>query len=327
MDTSTTPLISILIPTWNRPQSVIRLIERINSTKHDDIEIIIVDDNSDEKNWLELESEAYLHNNVRLFRNAHNIGMTNNWNKTIEYAKGTWLGFICDDDIYKEGALLRVRKFIDEITEPCLIIQNSNIEKPTESLDKGVETVSKMQLPPASGQFWHRDITNEIGGFDKRIKYCPDDEFWVRIGFYYPVLRVKDFFVISYQHDTNYMWEIFRRPDFLQQVTLSLKTRLQYSLGENYKNPSLLEYNIKDGIWETLRTVINNTFLTKQIRIDTFFMYLVKFIKLSFKMKRKRRMLKTLFRLIIYKIYQPLRPFVKKVKLFISNLKLLKSVE
>ena len=48
------------------------------------------------------------------------------------------------------------------------------------------------------------------------------------------------------------MWEIFRRPDFLDQVALSQKERLKYSLGERYKNPSLLEYYIKDGIWETL---------------------------------------------------------------------------
>ena len=319
MDAFKSPLISILIPTWNRPQSVIRLIERINSTKHDDLEIVIVDDNSDEKNWLTLKGAASLHNNVRLFRNAHNIGMTNNWNKTIEYAKGVWLGLIHDDDMYKEGALLRVRNFIGEITTPCLIIQNSNIENPTESLDKGVETVNKMLLPPASGQFWHRDITDSLGGFDKRIKYCPDDEFWVRIGFHYPILKVKDFFVISYQHDKNYMWEIFRSPDFLDQVALSQKERLKYSLGERYKNPILLEYYIKDGIWETLRTLINNTFLTRQMKIDAFIMYLVKFIKLSFELKRKQRMLKIFLRLVVYKFYQPIRPFAKKLKLFISN--------
>ena len=49
MDTLTTPLISILIPTWNRPQGVISLIERINSAKNSDLEIVIVDDNSEER--------------------------------------------------------------------------------------------------------------------------------------------------------------------------------------------------------------------------------------------------------------------------------------
>jgi glycosyltransferase involved in cell wall biosynthesis len=321
MDVSA-PLISILIPTWNRPQSVVSLIERINSTKHDDIEVIIVDDNSDEKCWLELKGAASLHDNVRLFRNQQNIGMTPNWNKTIEHAKGTWLGFICDDDMYKEDALSRIRALIGKITVPCLIIQNSQIEKDEEWLEKGVETVNKMALPPASGQFWHREITDKLGGFDKRIKYCPDDEFWVRMAYYYPVLRVKEMLVNPYQHDTNFMWEIFRRPDFLQQVTLSIKIRSQYSLGENCNDSALLEYKIKDGLWETLRTVINNTFLTKQIRLATFTMYFVEFVRLSFEMKRKTIMLKAILRLIIYRFYQPVRPLVKKIQLFISNLKL-----
>ena len=84
---SSEPLISILIPTWNRPQSLVRLIERINLTKHDDIEIIIVDDHSEEENWLKLKNIASLHNNVRLFRNEQNIGLTPNWNKSIKTLK------------------------------------------------------------------------------------------------------------------------------------------------------------------------------------------------------------------------------------------------
>ena len=287
MDAST-PLISILIPTWNRPQALFRLVEHINSTKHDDIEIVIVDNFSDEKNWLELKNITSLHNNVRLFRNEQNIGMTPNWNKAIEYAKGTWFGFICDDDMYKEGALARARTIIENITSPCLILQNSEIASDTEWLEKGVETVNKIALPPASGQFWHREITDKFGGFDKRIKYCPDDEFWLRMAYNYPVFRVKDMFVISYQHETNYMWVAFRSPDFLEQIALSIEIRSIYTLADNYHNSELLNYAINDGLWETLRTVINNTFLQKKIGMETFKKYFLEFVRLSFKMKRKR---------------------------------------
>ena len=150
---SSEPLISILIPTWNRPQSLVRLIERINLTKHDDIEIIIVDDHSEEENWLKLKNIASLHNNVRLFRNEQNIGLTPNWNKSIEYAKGTWLSFICDDDIYKEDAFSRIRTLIKDITTPCLILQSFEIETATEWFEKGSETARNTTLPPASGQF------------------------------------------------------------------------------------------------------------------------------------------------------------------------------
>jgi glycosyltransferase involved in cell wall biosynthesis len=80
---SSAPLFSILIPTWNRPQLLAGLVERINLSKHDDVEIVIVDDNSEEENWLKLKKIALLHDNVRLYRNEQNIGLTLNWNKTI----------------------------------------------------------------------------------------------------------------------------------------------------------------------------------------------------------------------------------------------------
>ncbi|MBT6029273.1 MAG: glycosyltransferase family 2 protein [Crocinitomicaceae bacterium] len=314
------PLISILIPTWNRPQSLVRLIERINLTKHDDIEIIIVDDHSEEENWLKLKNIASLHNNVRLFRNEQNIGLTPNWNKSIEYAKGTWLSFICDDDIYKEDAFSRIRTLIKDITTPCLILQSFEIETATEWFEKGSETARNTTLPPASGQFWHKEITDKLGGFDVRIKYCPDYEFWLRMAYHYPVLKIKDFFVFPNQHDENYMWEIFRKPDLLENVAFSIKIGSKYTLGKDYDNPSILENNINDGLWETLRTIINNGFLHKN-KMDIFNKYIIEFIRFSFKMKRKTRMIKVLLRLILYRFYQPLRPSVKKIKLFMVNLR------
>jgi glycosyltransferase involved in cell wall biosynthesis len=308
---TSSPLISILIPTYNRPKSLVRLIERINMSKHDDIEIVIVDDNSEEKNWLDLKEIADLHYNVKLFRNQNNIGLTQNWNKTIEYSNGTWLSFICDDDIYKEDAISRIRNLIKDITKPCLILQSFEIATTTEWFEKGSETAKNITLPPASGQFWHREITDHLGGFDERIKYCPDAEFWTRIAYHYSVLKIKNFFVIPYQHDTNYMWSIFRKPDLLENVALSIKISSKYTLGNDYDNPLILENTINDGLWETLRTIINNTFLQKG-KMDIFNDYIIKFIKTSFKMKRKTRMIKILFRLILYRFYQPLRPFVKK---------------
>ena len=317
---SSAPLFSILIPTWNRPQLLAGLVERINLSKHDDVEIVIVDDNSEEENWLKLKKIALLHDNVRLYRNEQNIGLTLNWNKTIEYARGTWLSFICDDDIYKEDAFSRIRILIKDITEPCLILQSFEIEMDTEWLEKGSETAKSTTLPPASGQFWHREITNKLGGFDVRVKYCPDAEFWLRMAYHYPVLKIKDFFVFPNQHDENYMWEIFRKPDLLENVAFSIKISSKHTLGKDYDNPSILENAINDGIWETLRTIINNTFLEKG-KMDIFNNYIIMFIRTSFKMKRKIRMVKVLLRLVLYRFYRPIRPSVKKIKYFMSSLR------
>jgi glycosyltransferase involved in cell wall biosynthesis len=290
----------------------VQLINVDNNTG--DLEIVIVDDCSDELNWKLLKEIATLNLNVRLYRNVTNIGMTPNWNKAVKYARGQWIGFMCDDDMFKPDSIERIRKLISAMPKPCLILQNSSISFKDEWIEPGVDAVKRVALPPASGQFWHREITESLGSFDERVKYCPDAEFWCRLAYHYPVLLVRDYLVIPYQHDTNYMWEIFRKPDFLEQVTLSITLSSQWALGEKASDLKLVQYLIDDGVWETLRTVLNNTFL-KSGEMKNFPLYLYKFIKYSFALNRKYLMVKTVAKLPILRIKDYLRPFVIKLKL------------
>lgn len=305
------PLISIVIPTWNRPALVARLVGIINAADAgEDLEIVVVDNDSKQENWTQLQSVASMHRNVRLYRNSVNIGMTPNWNKAIEYARGQWIGFMCDDDMFKPDSIKRVRQLISTASRPCLILQNSSIGFDREWIEPGVAAANRVALPPASGQFWHREVTEKLGAFDERVKYCPDAEFWLRLAYHYPVLLVRDYLVIPYQHDTNYMWEAFRSPDFLEQVKLSTKLSSQWLLGESASDRKLVQYQIDDGIWETLRTVLNNTFL-KRGKMKNFPRYFFEFIRYSFAMNRKWVMVKTIFRLPLLRAEELVRSAIK----------------
>jgi len=110
------------------------------------------------------------------------------------------------------------------------------------------------------------------------------------------------------------MWEIFRKPDFLEQVTLSIRLSSQWLLGERASDESLIQYQVDDGIWETLRTVLNNTFL-KPGKMKNFPKYFYKFIQYSFVLNRKFLMVKTISKLPILRIKEYLRPAAVKLKL------------
>ncbi len=309
-------LISIVIPTWNRPISLRELVVIINQNNlNDDIEIVIVDDCSELVNWELLENIRDSYKNVRLYRNTSNLGMTKNWNKAVEYAQGEWIGFMCDDDIYKPNAIKQIHELISLAKKPCLILQNGSIRSKHEWIDSGVAAANLVKLPPASGQFWHREITDKLGGYDERIKYCPDAEFWLRIAYHYPVLLVRDYLVFPSQHDSNYMWEIFRKSDFIDQVTLSLRLSSKWLLGDKASDQICIQNYIDDGIWETMRTVLNNTFL-KRGKMKNFPKYFIKFIKYSFLLNRKKLMIKTIVNLPVLRLKDYLRPMVIKLKLF-----------
>lgn len=305
------PLISIVIPTWNRPALVARLVGLINAADAgEDLEIVVVDNDSKQENWTQLQQVASTHKNVRLYRNSVNIGMTPNWNKAIEYARGEWISFMCDDDMFKPDSIARVRQLISMVPRPCLILQNSSIVSDSEWFEPGVAAANRVALPPASGQFWHREVTEKLGAFDERIKYCPDAEFWLRLAYHYPVLLVRDYLVIPYQHDTNYMWEAFRSPDFLEQVTLSIKLSSQWLLGKKASDRKLVQDQVDDGIWETLRTVLNNTFL-KRGKMKNFPLYFVEFIRYSCAMNRKWLMIKTVSGLPLLRTKELIRSVIK----------------
>lgn len=305
------PLISIVIPTWNRPALVARLVGLINTADAgEDLEIVVVDNDSTQENWTQLQKVASMHRNVRLYRNSVNIGMTSNWNKAIDYARGRWIGFMCDDDMLKPDSIKRVRQLISTASRPYLILQNSSINLDREWIEPGIVAANRVALPPASGQFWHREVTEKLGAFDERVKYCPDAEFWLRLAYHYPVLLVRDYLVIPYQHDTNYMWEAFRSPDFLEQVTLSIRLSSQWLLGESALDQKLVQYQIDDGIWETLRTVLNNTFL-KRGKMRNFPRYFFEFIRYSFAMNRKWVMVKTISRLPLLRTKELVRTVIK----------------
>ena len=307
--------ISIVIPTWNRPNGLRRLVELISRENvTGDIEVVIVDDCSGEENWKLLEGIRDSNKNVRLYRNSENIGMTRNWNKAVQYAEGQWIGFMCDDDMYKPDSISRIRDYISLVSKPSLILQNGSIGSEIEWIESGTVAAQRVALPPASGQFWHREITGKLGAFDERVKYCPDAEFWLRVAYHYPVLLVRDYLVIPYQHNTNYMWEIFRKPDFLEQVTLSIRLSSRWLLGERASDESLVQYLIDDGIWETLRTVLNNTFL-KPGKMKNFSKYFLIFIKYSFMLNRKWVMVITIIRLPILRIKEYFRPAAIKLKI------------
>ena len=303
--------LTIAIATRNRPRLLENLVNQIISEgSADDLEVVIVDDASTIENWILVEKISLISKNIKIYRNEQKIGLTSNWNKVISYAGGKWICFMCDDDMFKSGAIDRIRNIISSEPNPCLILQNSAIERNSEWLTPGAGAARKVALPPASGQIWHRDLTDKLGFYDERIKYCPDAEFWPRLAFHYPVLLVKEYFVIPYQHDTNMMWEHLDNSDFLEQIKLSLKITATWILGQDYNDTKKLREFVDVGIWETLRTTINNTFLV-QGRMRNFALYFFEFIKYSIKTQRKSLMILTILKLPILRVKDLLRPLIR----------------
>lgn len=92
------PLVSIIIPTYNRLNLLKESIKSVKSQTYENIELIIIDDNSDEINYDILIAE-FNTLNIIYHKNKKNEGATACRNKGIELATGEYISFLDSDDV------------------------------------------------------------------------------------------------------------------------------------------------------------------------------------------------------------------------------------
>lgn len=98
------PLVSIVIPTHNRKESVVRLISSILISTYKNIEIIVVDDYSKEDMGSYIKKRIK-HKKVICIRNKRNLFTAETRNVGQKYANGDLILFIDDDNVVDKNMI------------------------------------------------------------------------------------------------------------------------------------------------------------------------------------------------------------------------------
>ena len=88
-------LVSIIIPVFNRSEDLSRCLESITNLNYNNIEVIVIDDNSSE----DIEVICNNYKKVYFYRNKVNGGPAESKNNGINRATGDFLWFIDSDAI------------------------------------------------------------------------------------------------------------------------------------------------------------------------------------------------------------------------------------
>lgn len=115
-----TPLISICILSYNRPETLARLLKTIDTKNIDDVEIVICEDASPKR--LEIRQvvnrfSAQKNFLVRYFENEQNLGYDGTFNELCKNAQGKWLVFMGDDDEFAPLAFDKMLDFLQHHPE------------------------------------------------------------------------------------------------------------------------------------------------------------------------------------------------------------------
>jgi len=95
----TSPIVSILIPTYNRRDLLAETIESALSQTYSNIEVIIVDNHSHDGTWDLLVSYASKDKRIKIFQNNENIGPVRNWKRCLDCANGEYGKILWSDDL------------------------------------------------------------------------------------------------------------------------------------------------------------------------------------------------------------------------------------
>ncbi len=97
------PLVSVITPTYNRPEYLKQALQSALSQTYRNIEIIVSDNCSDENPQAIVDSFA--DSRIRFSRNEKNLGMFANTIKAFKMARGKYVGSLLDDDMWEQNFL------------------------------------------------------------------------------------------------------------------------------------------------------------------------------------------------------------------------------
>jgi glycosyltransferase involved in cell wall biosynthesis len=166
------PDISLILATVGRTDELARLFDSLATQTFSNFEVIVVDQNSDDRLLPHLERARCLGITLRHLKHSPpNLGAARN--AGIEIARGKWLGFPDDDCWYEARVLEHLAARFSRRDKPTGIIVRwvEQDEQPLSAADLSWQRSRAFRDIPVSSitLFCHRALFKGIGGFDARL--------------------------------------------------------------------------------------------------------------------------------------------------------------
>ncbi|MCM8756456.1 MAG: glycosyltransferase family 2 protein, partial [Candidatus Omnitrophica bacterium] len=174
------PLVSVVIPTYNRAYSLKRAIESVINQTYKNLEIIIIDDGSSD-NTEEIVSD-FKDPRIQYIHHLQNRGISSARNTGIKNSKGDLIAFLdSDDEYFPQKIEKNVEVFLNCSARIGLVSSNHWVIR-EEGKKLGIVKFSPKRrlFPLPSTWVIRRKVIEKIGLFDERILVGEDIDFFCR---------------------------------------------------------------------------------------------------------------------------------------------------
>lgn len=213
-------LISIVIPTRDRPNLFLETLQYVLRQREVELEVLVVDDGSNEP--LSEMVPTARDRRVRVLRNDAAAGVSAARNRGLAEARGEWVAFLDDDDLWAP------RKLIAQVTAARegrldwayggAVAINRHREivaggAPPSSEDAVRQLPYRNVIPAgASNVVARTSLLTRVGHFDTTLRHMADWDLWIRLAQQGPPAVVGEPLVAYRIHGANASLDVAKIP-------------------------------------------------------------------------------------------------------------------
>jgi glycosyltransferase involved in cell wall biosynthesis len=183
------PEVSVVVPTRNRRELLALTLRSVLGQHGVDLEVVVVDDGSTDDTAGVVKRLA--DPRVRLVRHATPLGVSSSRNAGIAEARGPWVAFLDDDDLWAPEKLALQLEAADAAHRAWVYAGTVNVDDRLRMLEGGppappervAELLDRYNPVPAgaSNVMVRADTLARVGGFDPRLRRTEDWDLWIRL--------------------------------------------------------------------------------------------------------------------------------------------------
>lgn len=200
--------ISVVIPVYNRAQTITPCVESVIQQSSSVDEIIIVNDGSTDETVTSIELLKTQHPTIIHTIHQKNKGVSAARNAGIQQAQQEWIALLDSDDEWLPHKIATFKQYLQQHPE-CLLFHSDEIwirngvrVNAMKKHQKRGGMIFEYCLPlcviSPSASIIHRSLFDQVGLFDEQFPACEDYDLWLRVCYNTPVCYIDAPLITKY---------------------------------------------------------------------------------------------------------------------------------
>lgn len=214
------PKVSIVLPTYNGERFIRESIDSIVNQTYKDWELIIVNDCSTDNTQDLIDEYVKRDERIRTIKNEHNKKLPESLNVGFREAKGDYLSWTSDDNVYLDNAIYELVSFLDNNMDYYMVCSAMNfMDEEMKFIRQNIPYEDELMYYcdcVGASFMYRREVLDEVGEYNTDFFLVEDYEYWLRILFKYKKIGYIDKVLYLYREQSGSLTatrknEIFKR--------------------------------------------------------------------------------------------------------------------